>query len=137
MNLPSLTDRPRMACPKGVSRLQDTKAEKKLALVDDKTFKKDVRTRDQMKCRKCGRSVEIVVARVPKRAEVHHVYGRRGDFRFDSRFAILGCCECHEQLTGRVSEKWIVVPVPQTKFIELKGRELIDCRGPIGFERVA
>lgn len=76
---------------KGASRLQLTVAAKKLTVVDDRTFKREVRERDRHQCRKCGRKVLQCVARIPERGEVHHVHGRRGDLRFETRAALLLC----------------------------------------------
>lgn len=119
---------------KGPSRLEQDKADKPLTVVDDKTFKAIVRKRDKLRCRKCGRKVIVQMARDPSRAEVHHLHGRLGDFRFDDRFALLACMECHEQLTGKVNTKFITVG---TVFIEIKGQPCIDARQPVKFERVA
>lgn len=115
------------------SRLEQKVAEKKLSVVDEKAFLKAVRTRDQMHCRCCLRKVMITISLVPARAEVHHLHGRRGDFRFDDRFALLACKSCHEKLTGNVNEKWIAIG---TVFIEIKGQPCIDARQPVTFQRV-
>lgn len=134
-DLPSPGDRPRFnPQPKAQSRLQEQKVERKLTVVTERDFLKTVRDRDRMRCRKCGRKVIIILSRVPERAEVNHLHGRRGDLRFEDRCALLMCCECHEQCTGRVNEKWRVVG---TAFIEIKGQSYIDARQPVTFERIA
>lgn len=120
--------------PKGPSRLEQQKAEHPITVVDERAFLGTVRKRDKLRCRKCGRKVLVQLARGDKRAEVHHLYGRRGDFRFDDRFALLVCMTDHEKLTGKVNEKWRTVG---TVFIEIKGVALIDARAPVTFERVA
>lgn len=122
---------------KGQSRLEETIAETKLTIVDEKAFKIDVRTRDRWCCRRCGRKVEQTMSRVPQRAEVHHIHGRRGDLRFESRCAILLCLECHEKCTGRVNEKWIVVATVTFTIPSMPGKELTDARERVTFERVA
>lgn len=121
---------------KGPSRLQQTEHARPLTVVTDAAFKRTVRARDKMRCRKCSRKVEVVVARTAKRAEVHHVYGRRGALRHDDRFALLLCLACHEQVTGRVNERWRIVSVPTSTCLIVDGRELIDCRGALAFERI-
>lgn len=120
--------------PKGPSRLQEAKTEKKITVVDERAFKRAVWAADCGCCRKCGRAVIKTLALVPTRGEVHHLHGRRGDLRFESKAAILVCSECHEKLTGRVNERWIAVG---TTFWELKGATLIDARAPITFQRAA
>lgn len=136
-NLPTLAEQSAKLAfrpqPKGASRLEKLKAETKLIVVDEAAFKAIVRKRDRLRCRKCGRKVVVQMARGVKRCEVHHLYGRRGDMKFDDRFAICVCGECHEQLTGRVNEKWITVG---TMFLDVKGHQLIDARHPVLFERV-
>lgn len=120
------------------SRLQIAKAEKKLTLITEKDFKREVWDRDKGMCRKCGRKVIKTVSRIPERGEVHHCLGRTGDLRFESRCAILVCAECHEHLTGRVNEKWLMVAVPGGKTFQVTRfhSELIDASGPVGFERI-
>lgn len=120
--------------PKGASRLQEAKAEKKLTLVDEKAFKKAVWDFAGGCCQKCGRKVFKMIARVKERGEVHHIHGRMGDLRFEARCAILACVDCHEQLTGRVNEKYIVVP---TKTWTLPNGEVVtDARAKLKFRRI-
>ena len=142
-NLPTLAEQSsRLAFkpkPKGKSRLEQMADVKPLTVVDEKAFKKDVRARDGKTCRKCGCRVKVQMERDPRRAEIHHLHGRRGDFRFDSRFAIQVCMTCHEGLTGKVNEKWITVG---TVFIDVPWKsggvaKCIDARHPVTFERAA
>lgn len=119
---------------KGPSRVEVKEAARPLILVDDQAFKKIVRKRDKHHCRMCLRKVVVQLAAIGKRAEVHHVHGRRGAFKFDDRFALLVCLTCHEKLTGKVNEKWIVVG---TNFIEIHGVRYIDARQPVTFARAA
>lgn len=120
--------------PKGASRLQLTVAAKNLTVVDDRTFKREVRERDRHQCRKCGRKVVQCVARIPERGEVHHVHGRRGDLRFETRAALLLCLSCHEQVTGRVNERWIILA---SKTFTIRQGEFTNASYPVSFERVA
>lgn len=133
--LPTMADlyaRPR-ACPKGASRLDETKAQDKADQKAEAAFLKDVRKRDQMTCRCCGREVKVVLPRVPERAEVHHLHGRLGRFRFDAKFAILLCCECHERVTGRVNDRLFIVQSAR-HMATMDGKSLIDGRKPLRFQ---
>lgn len=134
--LPTLTDvrREHRAVPKGKSRLQDTKAEKTLALVDDKTFRAEVFKRDKGHCRCCGRKVVKTISRVPARAEIHHIHGRRGDLRHEVRAALLLDAECHEKVTGKVNEKLVIVA---SHTFHIRGQIYTDATFPVKFERVA
>ena len=138
LNLPTLAEmdaeRRGKPIPKGASRLQDTQAQKKLDVIDERKFKTDVWTRDKGRCRQCGRKVVKGLARIPERGEVHHLHGREGDLRFESRCAMLACLSCHEKLTGKVNEKWIVVG---TTFWMLHGQKVISANAKLKFERVA
>jgi hypothetical protein len=133
-DLPVLNGQPRKACPKGKTRLELKTDEKKVTVVDDRAFKKAVRDRDHLHCRKCLRKVRVVLELVDDRAEVHHIHGRRGDFRFDPIFALLLCAKCHEQVTGKVNEKYVIVG---TVFIDVRGKQCTDARQRVIFERVA
>ncbi len=137
-NLPTLADVEAMRrgkpIPKGPSRLERQVIEEKRSVVDEKAFLAAVRTRDKLHCRMCKRKVVVQLARAAKRAECHHLYGRRGAFRYDDRFAICTCATCHERLTGKVNEKYIPVG---TAFLEVDGKHLIDARAPMTFARIA
>jgi hypothetical protein len=140
-HLPTLADRPSPDLTKGKSRLQDTKAEQKRELIDEKRFKAEVWTRDKGCCRKCRRKVVKGIARVPERGEVHHLHGRGGELRFESRAAILLCLDCHEHVTGKVAEKWIVEPATKTGLFTVQTKNgpvtCIDARKKLKFTRVA
>lgn len=139
LNIPTMAEvaaeRAGKPIPKGASRLQEGKAEKKLTVVDERKFLKEVRARDHMHCRKCKRKVVVVLDNVPERAEVHHIHGRLGDLRFLALAALLLCNECHEKCTGRVAEKWIIVATKT--FTLLNGEVVTDARKPVRFQRVA
>lgn len=136
-NLPTPEDvyRMRKGSPiaKGPTRLEKVVVERKLTKVTDKDFKKDVWTRDKSHCRCCGRKVLKTISRVPERGEVHHVHGRRGDLRFESRAALLLCLTCHERVTGKVNDKLTIVP---SKTFDLKGEKYTDARAPVKFQEM-
>jgi hypothetical protein len=132
--LPTLATRPAPDLQKPKSRLQETKAIRPLLYVDQRAFLKEVRERDDWHCRRCRREVVVVLARVPERAEVHHVHGKRGELRFLAKAALLLCLECHELVTGRVNVRYVVVG---TKFFDLHGQTYIDARFPVRFVRAA
>lgn len=119
---------------KGKSRLEQAVAAKPLVKVTDAQFKKIVRERDRMRCRRCGRKVIVTMDRDPLRCEVHHVHGRVGVLRHEDRCALVLCCACHEKVTGKVNEKLIIVA---TKTLVIDGRTLTDARAKVTFERVA
>lgn len=125
-----------MACPKGKSRLE-LKAE---AAPDDKTaearFRHAVRKRDRMKCRKCGRQVVLTIAHVPERAEVHHLHGRLGDFRYDDTHALLLCNTHHEQVTGAVAKKLFILQIARD-MLKVGEKWLIDARKPVQFKEAS
>jgi len=119
---------------KGPTRLQKTIEERPLVKVDEKTFKAAVWLRDKKHCRKCGRKVEKVLGRVPERGEVHHIHGRGGDLRFEPNHALLLCLLDHERVTGKLNEKWVIVP---TLTLMVDGQQLTDARHHVEFKRVA
>lgn len=140
LNIPTLQEiadereRKREPISKGPTRLERTIEARPLVKVDDKTFKAAVWLRDKNHCRKCGRKVEKVLGRVPERGEVHHIHGRSGDLRFEPIHALLLCLLDHERVTGRLNEKWVIVP---TQTVTVDGQQLTDARHPVEFKRVA
>ena len=119
---------------KGKSRLEQKVAARPLVNVTDASFKREVRERDGLHCRKCGRKVRVTSDHVPERAEVHHVHGKRGVLRHEGRCALLLCGSCHELVTGRVNAKWTIVA---TKQIVIELQAYTDARAKVIFERVA
>lgn len=119
---------------KGKSRLEQTIEARPLTKIDDEAFKAAVWRRDRNRCRCCGRKVQKIMDRVPERGEVHHIHGRGGDLRFEPITAILLCLRDHERVTGRVSEKWAIVP---TKTVTIRGQIYTDARHTVNFTRVA
>lgn len=119
---------------KGPSRLEQKTEDRKLVMVTDGQFRKIVLERDHYRCRWCLCAVVRTTELVGNRAEVHHVHGRRGILRHEDRCALLLCLSCHEKVTGRVNERWIIVA---TVTLEIDGRTLTDAREKVTFERVA
>lgn len=120
--------------PKGKTRLEEEIEKRPLVKVTEKDFKLEVWTRDTNRCRCCGRKVQKILGRVPERGEVHHIHGRRGDLRFESKSALLLCLQCHERVTGRVNDKLVIVP---SKFFEMRGEKYTDARHLVTFRKVA
>jgi hypothetical protein len=105
----------------------------------DTVFKAQVWTLDKGLCRMCKRVCEKGGKRRPERGEVHHVEGRAiPAIRYDVRNGILLCAVCHEKVTGRVNEKWVLVTVHVYKLLIKGGIQVFkDARKPCTFERVA
>jgi hypothetical protein len=137
--LPTLADvqasRVGKPIPKGKSRLQAKTEARPLTRVDEKAFRDTVFKRDKGRCRKCERKVIRTLERVPERAEIHHVHGRVGDLRFEDKCALLLCAQDHELVTGRVNERWSIVPTKT--WTNARGEELGDARSLVRFVRIA
>lgn len=118
--------------PKGLTRLQQSKAEAKVTKIDHKEFLRLVRVRDEYHCRHCGREVKVTLARIKERAEVNHIHGRTGDLLFEVRAAILLCLECHEYFTGRVGSKRLLI-IPTQTFTIRQGT-FTDARYKVTFK---
>lgn len=118
---------------KGQTRLQEVVAARPLTKVTEKDFKHEVWTLDKHRCRCCDRQVQKIIGRVPERGEVHHVHGRTGDLRFESKTALLLCLECHERVTGKVNDKLVIVP---TKFVEINGEKYTNARAKVTFREL-
>lgn len=119
--------------PKKASRLQDKVAAKKLTVVDEKKFRAEVIARDKAKCRMCGRKLLKTISRVPERLEVHHLHGRTGDLRFDSRAALCLCLTDHERVTGKVNIKLRILP---TKTFTTPQGTFTDARHPVIWKEI-
>ena len=115
----------------------ELKAEAKpLTTVNEQQFKAAVWRRDRNRCRCCGRKVQKALDRIAERGEVHHLYGRIGDLRFEVKGAILTCLRCHERLTGRVNEKWIVVyPLNSYATFTANHETFVDAASDLQFRR--
>lgn len=136
LDLPTLADQAGGPQPKGDSRLEDRDAERRLTIVTDKAFRKEVWIRDQFACRWCGGKVRKTIEHVPDQGQVHHIHGRLGVLRHETKCAALFCLECHELLTGKVNERWIVVGTVWWS-LPNSAEPLIDARALIHFDRVA
>jgi len=117
---------------KGKTRLEQKIDARPLKTVNEQQFKKIIRERDRMRCRRCGRKVIVTLARVPERAEVHHVHGRTGDLRFDDRAALLLCAEHHEQVTGQAFKAKLLIVA--TKTFTTKQGTFTDARQRVTFQ---
>lgn len=134
-HLPVLNGQPGKAVPKGESRLQvKDRTDKQDARAEEK-WKKAVRKRDGMHCRWCKRKVEICLDLVPERAECNHISGRVVlAIRWDVRNGLLLCCACHERITGKVNERFVIY---STKTFTVDGVSYINGDKPVKFKRVA
>lgn len=135
-DLPTLADRPRPDLSKGKSRLEQKMAaqpdEKKL----EKQFRHNVRKRDKNVCQSCKRDVLVTIERCPEQAQVHHIYGRIGEFRYAAEHAILLCRVCHEKVTGAVNVRLFLFQ--KASDMLLVGTQWrIDARKPVQFMEAA
>lgn len=138
-NLMTLAERnaTRHAKPKGAepSRLQVKVAKGKDDSKDEQKAKAEVWKLDGGCCRWCKRKVERVLDLIPQRAEFHHVSGRIVKaIRWDIRNLILLCAACHERLTGKVSEKFLLY---SKHTFTVDGIAYINARKPVHYQRVA
>lgn len=119
---------------KGESRLQRTVKEDRDEGKEEKRWKKDVWTRDHGRCRWCRRKVEKIIDRKPERAETHHVSGRVVlAIKWDRRNGLLLCLSCHERVTGKVNERFVIVP---KKTFTVEGIAYANADKPVTFKRV-
>lgn len=128
------------AIDKGRTRLEEKESKAPLTRVDEKAFRKAVIERDGKHCRCCGRKVIQTLERVPNRREIHHIHGRRGALRFESRCAILVCCKCHERCTGKVKDKLVIIATRTFDLWNVKTRVFDICTDatyPVIFELFA
>lgn len=121
--------------PKGKTRLEETVARRPLVKVTAEDFKREVWTRDKNRCRCCDRKVQKTISRIPERGEVHHIHGRVGDLRFESKSAILVCLTCHERITGKVNQPRLLI-IPSKTFTMRQGT-FTDARHPVTFKEAA
>jgi hypothetical protein len=87
------------------TRLEERQAAKPLIVIGEKEFDRKVWARDRKlsglpyrSCRCCGRRVVKTLELCPERAEKHHLCGRLGVLRYESRCAIGVCHDCHHLL---------------------------------------
>jgi hypothetical protein len=94
---------------KGESRLQKSDREQKDETKLERAWHKAIDKRDKGIRRWCQRKTDVVLDRVPERREHHHVSGRVVEaIRWDSRNGITLCCACHERVTGKVNERFLI-----------------------------
>jgi hypothetical protein len=110
---PTLNDRQRerYAKPKGAepSRLQVKAAKVKDESKQEAVWKKAIWKRDEGKCRWCHRVCRQCLDLAPDRGECHHVSGRVvREIRWDRRNGLLLCAACHERVTGKVAERFLI-----------------------------
>lgn len=121
--------------PKGRTRL-DLKMDR---VQEDDTaeeqWRRLVRERDEYHCRWCRRRVVVTIELVPDRAECHHLIRRDVEaVRWDVRNGLLLCLACHQRVTGKVQEKFLVVA---TVLYVLDEVEYPNGSEPVEFKRVA
>ncbi len=131
-DLPTLSDRPRQAVPKGKTRLEVTVEQRPLTKVDEKAFRAEVWRRDKDHCRCCLRKVIKTIARVPERGEINHIHGRTGDLRHEVRASLLMCLRCHERFTGRVNAHRLQIIASQT--FTIRQGTFTDATYPVIFK---
>lgn len=139
LDIQTLTDRSRerYAKPKGAepSRLQVKAAKASDDSKDERKAKAEVWKLDGGCCRWCKRKVQRVMDLIPERAEFHHVSGRIvRAIRWDVRNLILLCAACHERITGKVAEKFLIFS--KHTFV-VDGIAYINARKRVGYQRVA
>lgn len=139
-NLPTLDQQQaiRRAMPKGSepSRLQRKVAKQKDEAKDERRFVQAVWKRDAGKCRWCGRVVRKCLDLAPDRGEVHHVSGRVVKaIKYDRRNGLLLCAgPCHERLTGRINERFLLVP---SRTFVVDGIAYANADHGVRFKRIA
>lgn len=125
----------RRSVKKGPSRSEENHkfdVAEKLAEIE---WKKKIWKRDDNTCRCCGRTCKKGGPLRPERGECHHVEGRYPvAIRWDRRNGILLCQQCHEQVTGAVNVKVVLVA---TKTYTIDGRSFKNADKKVRFERVA
>lgn len=130
-------DQGRIAKPKGAepSRLQVKAAKAKDETKEEARWKREVWKRDDGKCRWCGRKCVKALDLIPERGEVHHVSGRVVKaIRWDRRNGLLLDAACHERLTGKVAEKFLI---HSKHTFSVDGVQYINADKPVRYQRVA
>lgn len=127
----------RYAKPKGAepSRRQVKDQQAKDDSADEKRWRAAVKKRDGDECRWCHRRVVDCLERVGERREIHHVSGRVVKaIRWDRRNGLQLCGTCHDRVTGKVAEKFLIHS--RHTFV-VDGIGYIDADKPVRFQRVA
>lgn len=102
---------------------------------EERAWKRAIWIRDGGQCRWCKRKVEKRLDRVPERGECHHVVPRENRVtRWDPRAALLLCGVCHERVTGRVNERFVIVA---KKTFTVDAVSYPNMNHPVTFKRIA
>lgn len=123
----------RQACAKPQKRV----TERFQAVKEDKagleTWKKEIRARDEMRCRSCRRRVVVALELTANRAECHHLQARNVKaLRHDARNGVLLCYLCHEKVTHH--ELVIVQQKADMFTLEHGGKRYFNGDKPIEFK---
>lgn len=124
---------------KGKSTLQRSTENERDEKALETVWQAAVWLRDKDHCRKCKRKCVKGGKRIEARGEVHHVEGRAIQaIRWLRKNGALLCAGCHEQVTGRVNERWIIVAT-KTYIVLVKGvaTTFRNADKTLRFEKVA
>lgn len=136
---PTLNDlrRTRYAPPKvaeGKSRREVKAEERSDEAKKEKAWHKAITKRDGDECRWCHRKVVTCLDRLPERREHHHVSGRVVDaIRWDRRNGLQLCGTCHDRVTGKVNEKFLIY---SKHTFSVDGIAYINADKPVFYKRV-
>lgn len=134
-NLPILSDRQARAVPKGASRLEEKVADVKQDKAEERRWRRAVRIRDKGHCRWCQRKTVQTIENVPERGETHHLTPREVlATRWHEKNGVHLCQACHQKVTGKVNERFVVVAA---KTFTVDGVKYPSGAGPLSFKRVA
>lgn len=129
-------DQGRCAKPKGAepSRRQVNDAKAADESKEERRWKKELKKRDGDECRWCHRHVIDCLDRVGERRECHHVSGRVvRAIRWDRRNGLTLCGNCHDRVTGKVAEKFLI----HSKHVfVVDGVQFINADKPVRYQRV-
>jgi hypothetical protein len=136
---PTLVDRQRerYAKAKGADKSRrEVNADKaKDEAKDEARWKKQLRKRDGDECRWCHRKLVDCLDRLPERRECHHVSGKVvRAIRWDRRNGLTLCGSCHDRVTGKVAEKFLI---HSRHTFTVDGIQYINADKPVRFKRVA
>jgi len=91
--------------------------------------------RDGHCCRWCKREAIKTIELVGQRGECHHVSGKVVKaIKWDRRNGLLLCLSCHERITGKVAEKFLI---HSRHTFSIDGIAYINADKPVRFQRVA
>lgn len=126
----------RRAKPKGAEpSRREEKAEKRTdEKREEKAWHKAIKKRDGDTCRWCERKVVDCLDRLPERREHHHVSGKVvKEIRWDVRNGAQLCGNCHDRVTGKVGERFLIY---SKHTFTVDGIKYINASKPIHFKRV-